>query len=155
MFCRSSFVLLSFFFWPLCCLSFLDLQILIISLGIFKLFLQLYKYLFCWFCIRVVTSDFVHSVFVIYDICVIRNVIDIWTIKFLKPMSFLTFLKSSFVLLSWSTVFSKFSSFLTTLGIRHLASFSTILICLSNFPKSLVTFFLTHSFNYISLLHIP
>ena len=31
MFCRSLFVLLSFFFWPLCCLSF-DLRILITHL---------------------------------------------------------------------------------------------------------------------------
>jgi hypothetical protein len=31
-FCRSLFVLLSFFFWPLCCLSFFDLRILIASL---------------------------------------------------------------------------------------------------------------------------
>jgi hypothetical protein len=29
MFCRSLFVLLYFFFWPLCCLSFFDLRILI------------------------------------------------------------------------------------------------------------------------------
>jgi hypothetical protein len=29
MFCRSLFVLLSFFFWPLCCLYFFDLRILI------------------------------------------------------------------------------------------------------------------------------
>ena len=28
-FCRSSLVILYFFFWPLCCLSFLDLPILI------------------------------------------------------------------------------------------------------------------------------
>ena len=39
MFClviyRSLFVLLSFFFWPLCCLSF-DLRILMTSFGIFK-----------------------------------------------------------------------------------------------------------------------
>ena len=32
MFCRSLFVLLSFFFWPLCCLSFFDLRILITPL---------------------------------------------------------------------------------------------------------------------------
>ena len=32
MFCRSLFVLLSFFFWPLCCLSFFDLWILITPL---------------------------------------------------------------------------------------------------------------------------
>ena len=32
MFCRSLFVLLSFLFWPLCCLSFFDLQILITPL---------------------------------------------------------------------------------------------------------------------------
>jgi hypothetical protein len=32
MFCRSLFVILSFFFWPLCCLFFFDLQILIIPL---------------------------------------------------------------------------------------------------------------------------
>ena len=32
MFCRSLFVLLSFFFWPLCCLFFLDIRILITSL---------------------------------------------------------------------------------------------------------------------------
>ena len=31
-FCRSLFVLLSFFFWPLCCLSFFDLRILITPL---------------------------------------------------------------------------------------------------------------------------
>jgi hypothetical protein len=39
MFCRSLFVLLYFFFWPLCCLSF-DLRILITPFGIFKLFLS-------------------------------------------------------------------------------------------------------------------
>ena len=32
MFCRSLFVILSFFFWPLCCLSFFDLRILITTL---------------------------------------------------------------------------------------------------------------------------
>jgi hypothetical protein len=32
MFCRSLFVLLSFFFWPLCCLFFFDLRILIAPL---------------------------------------------------------------------------------------------------------------------------
>jgi hypothetical protein len=32
MFCRSLFVLLYFYFWPLCCLSFFDLRILIIPL---------------------------------------------------------------------------------------------------------------------------
>ena len=32
MFCRSMFVLLFFFFWPLCCLSFFDIQILIAPL---------------------------------------------------------------------------------------------------------------------------
>ena len=32
MFCRLLFVLLSFFFWPLCCLFFLDIQILITPL---------------------------------------------------------------------------------------------------------------------------
>jgi len=37
-FCRSLFVLLSFFFWPMCFLSFY-LRILITLLGIFKLFL--------------------------------------------------------------------------------------------------------------------
>ena len=31
-FCRSLFVLLFFFFWPLCCLSFFDLRILITPL---------------------------------------------------------------------------------------------------------------------------
>ena len=39
MFCRSLFVLLYFFFWPLCCLFFSDIQILITHFGIFKLFL--------------------------------------------------------------------------------------------------------------------
>jgi hypothetical protein len=32
MFCRSLFVILTFFFWPLCCLSFFDLRILITPL---------------------------------------------------------------------------------------------------------------------------
>ena len=32
MFCRSLFVLLDFFFWPLCCLFIFDIQILITSL---------------------------------------------------------------------------------------------------------------------------
>jgi hypothetical protein len=32
MFCRSLFVLLSFFFWPLCCLSYFDLRFLITPL---------------------------------------------------------------------------------------------------------------------------
>ena len=31
-FCRSLFVLLCFFFWPLCCLSFFDIRILITSM---------------------------------------------------------------------------------------------------------------------------
>jgi hypothetical protein len=31
MFCRSLFVILSFFSWPLCCLSFSDLRLLIVS----------------------------------------------------------------------------------------------------------------------------
>ena len=38
MFGRSLFVLLSFFFWPLCCQFFFELRIQIISFGIFKLF---------------------------------------------------------------------------------------------------------------------
>jgi hypothetical protein len=33
MFCRSLFVLMSFIFWPLCCLSFFDLQIMITPLA--------------------------------------------------------------------------------------------------------------------------
>ena len=32
MFCRSLLVLLSFYFWPLCCLSFFDLRFLITPL---------------------------------------------------------------------------------------------------------------------------
>ena len=32
MFCRSLFIRLSFFFWPFCCLSFLDLRLLVTSL---------------------------------------------------------------------------------------------------------------------------
>ena len=47
MFCRSLFVLLSFFFWPLCRLLFFDILILIIPFGIFKLFLQLLIAPFC------------------------------------------------------------------------------------------------------------
>ena len=38
-FYRSLFVLLSFFFWPLCCLSFFELRILITPFSIFNLFL--------------------------------------------------------------------------------------------------------------------
>jgi hypothetical protein len=38
-FCRSSFVLLPFFYWPLCCLPFFHLRILITPFDIFKLFL--------------------------------------------------------------------------------------------------------------------
>jgi hypothetical protein len=43
MLCRSMFVLLSFFFWPLCFLSFFDLRIkkTYYPFGIFKLFLHL------------------------------------------------------------------------------------------------------------------
>jgi hypothetical protein len=44
MFCRSLFVLLSFFLWPLCCLFFFDLRIRITPFGIFKLFLLNYDY---------------------------------------------------------------------------------------------------------------
>ena len=40
MFCRSLFVLLYFFYWPLCCLFFFDLRILIAPFGVFKLFLS-------------------------------------------------------------------------------------------------------------------
>ena len=39
-FCRSLFVPLYFFFWPLCCLFSFDLQILITPFVIFKLFLE-------------------------------------------------------------------------------------------------------------------
>jgi hypothetical protein len=39
-FCKMLFVLLSFFFWPLYCLSFFDLRLLITSLVSSKLFLQ-------------------------------------------------------------------------------------------------------------------
>ena len=42
MFCRSVFVILSFFFWPLYCLSFFDLRILIIPFGIFKFLLTIF-----------------------------------------------------------------------------------------------------------------
>ena len=42
MFCRSLFVILSFFFWPLCCLSFFKLRIQIISSGIFNLLLLVF-----------------------------------------------------------------------------------------------------------------
>jgi hypothetical protein len=53
-FCRSLFVLLFFFFWPLCCLSFFDLQILISSLWYLQTLLELvlvFKYSWntaCW-----------------------------------------------------------------------------------------------------------
>jgi hypothetical protein len=40
-FCRSLFVRLSFFFWPLCCLSFFDLRILITPLVFSTLFYTL------------------------------------------------------------------------------------------------------------------
>ena len=43
MFCRSLFVLLYVFFWPLCCLLFFDIQILINPFGIFRLFLLLFS----------------------------------------------------------------------------------------------------------------
>jgi len=43
-FSRSMFVLISFFFCPLCCLSFSDLRILINLIGIFKLFFQMMLY---------------------------------------------------------------------------------------------------------------
>ena len=39
-FCRSLFVFLYFFFWPLCCLFFFDIRILITPFGIFKFFLK-------------------------------------------------------------------------------------------------------------------
>jgi len=41
--CKSLFVLLYFFFWPLCCLFFFDLQILITSLVSSTLLALLYK----------------------------------------------------------------------------------------------------------------
>ena len=43
MFCRLLFVLLYFFFWPLCCLFFFDIRILITPLVIFKLFFLMLK----------------------------------------------------------------------------------------------------------------
>ena len=45
MFCRSLFVLLSFFFWPLCCVSFFDLRILIKPLVYSD---SSYAELYCW-----------------------------------------------------------------------------------------------------------
>ena len=50
MFCRSLFVLLYFFFWPLCCLFFFDIRILInplISSNSFYLKNALSKFFFC------------------------------------------------------------------------------------------------------------
>jgi hypothetical protein len=44
-FCRSLCVLLSFFLWPLCCLFFFDLQILITSLWYLQTLLNLSLYL--------------------------------------------------------------------------------------------------------------
>ena len=46
MFCILLFVLLPFYFWPLCCLSF-DLRILITSFGIFKLILLMFINCIC------------------------------------------------------------------------------------------------------------
>ena len=48
-FCRSLFVLLYFFFWPLCCLFFFDIRILIAPFGIFKLFLQFFNRLYLYY----------------------------------------------------------------------------------------------------------
>jgi len=42
-FCRSLYVLLSFFFWPLCCLSFFDLLILITSLWYLQTLTSIYS----------------------------------------------------------------------------------------------------------------
>ena len=58
MFCRSVFILLSFFFWLLCCLSF-DLRILITPFSIFKLFLQYSPQLSSWFSSVVVGASVV------------------------------------------------------------------------------------------------
>ena len=52
MFCRSLFVLLDFFFWPLCCLFFFDIRILI-TFGISKLFLFIIQ-----LCIDILLSIF-------------------------------------------------------------------------------------------------
>ena len=49
MFCRSLFVLLYFFFWPLCCLFFFDIQILITSFWyLLAIVLLIILYFFFW-----------------------------------------------------------------------------------------------------------
>ena len=46
LFCRPLFVLLYFFFWPLCCLFFFDLRMHNYPFGVFELFLK-WLWLFC------------------------------------------------------------------------------------------------------------
>jgi hypothetical protein len=87
MFCRSLFVLLFFFFWPLCCLFFLDIRILITPLV--SLYSLLYNYLFgstwdqpgymlrgtccssfLFFCVVPLLTDIIPSCDVRYDFCI-------------------------------------------------------------------------------------
>ena len=67
MFCRSLFVLLYFFFWPLCCLFFFDIRILVAHLvssnsSSVRLCLQLFVRTSCLIfficaCLRIVVSN--------------------------------------------------------------------------------------------------
>jgi hypothetical protein len=65
MFCRSLFVLLSFVFWPLCCLFVFDLRILVTPFGIFNLFLAEYC-LIGWVCLTMCLTNLI-----LHHICVV------------------------------------------------------------------------------------
>jgi hypothetical protein len=69
-FCRSLFVLLFFFFWALCCLSFFDLQILITSLWYLQTLLIQKQVIFM--CTKFDIYVFIKSYFIIIHVVIWR-----------------------------------------------------------------------------------
>jgi hypothetical protein len=69
-FCRSLFVLLFFFFWALCCLSFFDLQILITSLWYLQTLLIQKQVIFM--CTKFDIYVFIKSYFIIIPVVIWR-----------------------------------------------------------------------------------
>jgi hypothetical protein len=72
-FYRSLFVLLSFFFWQLCCLSFFDFRILITSLVPSNSSCEIETGIIAsiaHFCVICVTLTF--DTFIVYNVCILR-----------------------------------------------------------------------------------
>ena len=83
LFCRSLFVFLSLIFWPLYCLSFFDLHLLIIPFGIlsqtYLRYLQTFLHICCYICWMVITTTIVWHLYIdLHMSCTTKGVSSIF-----------------------------------------------------------------------------